>query len=201
MPSERRAVLLVLALAVAGQGLRLWINRPGTPPGDINLIGADPLARPDAHRDSSLAAARPLGPGERIDLDRAPAAELIRLPGVGLGLARRIVADREAHGNFGNLEAVDRVPGVGPRLLASLTDVVRFSTLPSAKPVTSTLVDLNAATAEQLERVPYLGPHMAAQIVADRNRHGPFPVLDSLVRVPGVGPATVERIRKFVRVE
>ena len=201
MPSERRAVLLLLALAVAGQGLRLWVVRPGTAPGDITLIGADPTARLGAHRDSSLIAARPLAPGERIDLDQAPAAELTRLPGVGPGLARRIVADREAHGGFGSLEALDRVPGVGPRMLTSLADIVRFSTPPPPASMPTGLVDLNTATADQLERLPHLGPHLAAQIVADRNRHGRFPAVDSLVRVPGVGPATVERIRRLVRVD
>jgi competence ComEA-like helix-hairpin-helix protein len=120
MPPERRAVLLVLGLAVLGQGIRLWLGRPDVPPGGIRLIDGGIPAAPGAHRDSSVALARPLAPGERVDLDRASAAEIARLPRVGLKLARAIVANREATGAFGSLEALDRVPGIGPGLLKAI---------------------------------------------------------------------------------
>jgi competence protein ComEA len=55
---------------------------------------------------------------------------------------------------------------------------------------------LNTATAAELERLPFVGPYMAQQIVAFRDRHGPFAAVDSLVRVPGVGPATLAKIRE-----
>ncbi|MGH7589891.1 MAG: ComEA family DNA-binding protein, partial [Gemmatimonadales bacterium] len=77
--------------------------------------------------DSVLLAARPLGADERVDLDRASARELERLPGIGPGLAARIVADREAHGSFGGLAGFDRVPGVGPALLSRVAPHAAFS--------------------------------------------------------------------------
>ena len=95
-PTERRALLLLLALGLAGQGVRWWVGRPGEPPGQAELLAALPPKSPRAHRDSILALARPLEPGERIDADRATAAELARLPRVGLHLAKTIVAEREA---------------------------------------------------------------------------------------------------------
>ena len=54
---------------------------------------------------------------ETIDVDRATAAELERLPGIGPSLASRIVADREQNGLFGTAEALRRVKGIGPRTL------------------------------------------------------------------------------------
>jgi competence protein ComEA len=42
---------------------------------------------------------------------------------------------------------------------------------------------------------------MARQIVAFRERHGPFAAVDSLVRVPGIGPATLAKIRERLTVE
>jgi competence ComEA-like helix-hairpin-helix protein len=216
MPAERRAVLLLLGLAVAGQGLRLWRNAPDEAPGAVSVFAELPTAEPRAHRDSSVALARPLAPGERIDVDRASAPELARLPRVGLSLAKAIVADRDAHGPFGSLERLDRVPGVGPGLLARIAPHVTFSA-PSLPPspgqslraspeggapaaqAAEQLVDLNAATAAELERLPFIGPALAERIVTFRARHGPFPSVDSLIRVPGIGPATLTRIRSRLR--
>jgi competence protein ComEA len=126
--TERRALLLLLSLGLAGQGVRWWATGPGEPPGQIELLAALPPKSPLAHRDSVLALARPLAPGEQIDADRATPAELARLPRVGLALAKTIVADRETKGPFGDLEGLDRVSGVGAGLLAAIGPHVRFST-------------------------------------------------------------------------
>jgi competence protein ComEA len=236
MPPERRAVLLVLGLAALGQGLRLWIGRPDAPPGGIELFDGGIPSAPGAHRDSSVTLARPLRLGERVDLDRASAAEIARLPRIGPRLARTIVANREAHGPFGSLVALDRVPGIGPGLLQAIGEHVSFSavgrfggssvggsaTPPGAsrsgnvapvsegvavqagltvEPSNRRTVDLNTATVQELERLPFIGPSLARRIIAHRERHGRFPAVDSLVRVPGIGPATVAKIRDLVKVD
>ncbi len=212
MTGERRAVFLLLGLAVAGQGLRMWRGAPDQAPGAVSLLPALPTASPAAHRDSSRALGRPLAAGERIDVDRAGPSELTRLPRVGTSLAKTIVAWREAHGPFGSLAALDQVPGVGPGLLARLEPHVRFSGTPRPAEVAgggslllepvdgprvgaAPVLSLNTATAEELERLPHIGPGLAARIVAYRERHGAFAAVDSLVRVPGIGPATLARIR------
>lgn len=60
-------------------------------------------------------------------------------------------------------------------------------------------IDINAADAEALaERLPGVGPVKAARIVAYRQQHGPFAMIDDLISVPGIGPVTLERIREFV---
>jgi competence protein ComEA len=125
--TERRALLLLLGLGLVGQGVRWWATRPGEAPGQIELLAALPPRSPIAHRDSVLALARPLAPGERLDPDRATAAELTRLPRVGLALAKTIVADREKGGPFGGLDGLDRVTGIGPGLLAAIAPHVSFS--------------------------------------------------------------------------
>jgi competence ComEA-like helix-hairpin-helix protein len=124
--AERRALLLLVGLGLAGQGVRWWAARPGEAPGQIELLAALPPKSPLAHRDSVLALARPLAPGERLDPDRATAAELARLPRVGLALAKAIVADRERRGAFGGLEGLDRVSGIGPGLLAAIGPHLEF---------------------------------------------------------------------------
>ena len=57
------------------------------------------------------------------------------------------------------------------------------------------LIDVNAATAAQLQALPGIGPSLAGAIVAYRTKHGPFSSLDELEEVPGIGPAKVSQLR------
>lgn len=61
-------------------------------------------------------------------------------------------------------------------------------------------IDLNRATAAELDRLPGVGPATAAAIVDDRARHGPFATIDDLERVPGIGPARLAALRDLVTV-
>ena len=61
-------------------------------------------------------------------------------------------------------------------------------------------VDLNAATVEQFDALPGVGPVMAAAIVAWRQANGKFTSVDQLGEVDGIGPARLERLRPLVRV-
>lgn len=52
-------------------------------------------------------------------------------------------------------------------------------------------VDVNRATAEELETLPRIGPALAQRIIADREANGPFATIADLDRVKGIGPATL----------
>lgn len=155
-PSERRALLFVAAVAALGLGVR-GLRVLGGGQGSLDERAAlaaqiaavdsavstggrprrtraqGPVARPsaaakaDGQRASAPSPAAAAGP---IDVDRASAAELDRLPGIGPALAQRIVEDREANGAFGSVEALQRVRGIGPALAARLAPLVTFSGLP-----------------------------------------------------------------------
>jgi len=124
---DRRAALMLAVLALTGAGVRYLLSpSPGTPPGDIRLQSAA-QSRPGALQEAARRAAqlaRPLLPGERIDLDRADVSEITRLPRVGPALAQRIVAWRTEHGPFGSLARLDSVPGVGAKLLDAIRPFV-----------------------------------------------------------------------------
>ncbi|QIS40391.1 ComEA family DNA-binding protein [Clavibacter capsici] len=64
----------------------------------------------------------------------------------------------------------------------------------------STPVDLNTATAEQLETLPRVGPSLAARIIAWRSAHGRFTRVADLGRVPGIGDRTLASLTPLVRV-
>jgi len=68
-----------------------------------------------------------------------------------------------------------------------------------ARPVSSdTPLDLNREGEAGLDRLPGVGPALAARIVAFRVRQGPFDSVGALEGVRGIGPATLERLRPFL---
>ena len=61
-------------------------------------------------------------------------------------------------------------------------------------------VDLNAASAEELDAVPGIGPALAERIVEYRRAHGPFTSVEELRKVPGVNKALASSLKKGLRV-
>jgi competence protein ComEA len=78
-------------------------------------------------------------------------------------------------------------PSPAPRPAAKLTKIQ-----PGDPPI-----NVNVASAQDLERLPGVGPVMAQNIVAAR----PFKSVDDLDRVKGIGPKTLGKIRPFVVVK
>lgn len=64
----------------------------------------------------------------------------------------------------------------------------------------STPVNINTATAEELQALPRIGPAMAQRIIAWREAHGGFRSVDELDAVPGIGPSMLENLRPLVTV-
>jgi competence protein ComEA len=122
-----------------------------------------------------------------VDVNSADAGAFEAIPGVGAELARAIVAEREQNGAFRTIEDLDRVPGL---TAARIEEIRPFLVVDAAGPV-----DVNTATAAELEQLPGIGPVLAARIVVDREDNGPYRSLDDLTRVKGIGPEAVERLR------
>lgn len=101
---------------------RTGADRGRLTPGASSRVPSPPRA--------GLSDASPPTPQGPIDVDRADAATLERLPGIGPALAARIVADRDARGPFGSGEGLQRVRGIGPAMLRRLAGLVTFSGVP-----------------------------------------------------------------------
>jgi competence ComEA-like helix-hairpin-helix protein len=148
---QLRLLLLLASILLAGLGVREWragfptladrlerfdrdepiapllpATRAESPPAQgrtkqkMTSAGASP-PRPEASATPPPAdelSSRPL------DLNRATAADLQRLPGIGPGLAQRILAERERRGRFESPDALRQVMGLGPKKLAALRDLV-----------------------------------------------------------------------------
>jgi DNA uptake protein ComE-like DNA-binding protein len=214
--TPRNAALLLLLTAVIGQGLLRWHARPDEAPGEVAFRLGDTTSLP-RHREAAAARSAEVGAGEFVDVDVAGAGELARLPGVGPGLAKRIVAERQRGGPFGGTRCLDaRVPGIGEGFLRRAGPHLRFSTggcvatgvggagsaLDGGPAGTGCAegVDLNRATKAELDCLPGIGAARAESILAWRDRRGGFREIGELGLVPGVSERVVRGLQGRVRV-
>lgn len=210
-PTERRTLTLGTALLALATGARLLLA-PG--PAEFAWSPA-PTGRPAESLDAAIRAVgdtlerqaeaeRPLAPGERIDVNRADAVQLQRLPGVGPARAAAILREREAGGVFASPGDLTRVSGIGPAMAARWSDAVAFGGSTGGgrprRPAPERL-DLNRAHPKELEQITGIGPSLARRIIEERARRGGFTSVDDLLDVPGIGPKTLEIVREraFVR--
>jgi competence protein ComEA len=217
--SPRR--LLVGAVALVCISIAGWrLLAPPPPPAEMRLPfaqpsqagdgGADPSPDAEAADDSGASATtaptevvvhvagavaspgvRRLPPGSRVTdaLDAAGGA----LPGADLpriNLAALLVDGQQVY-----------VPKPGEEVPVAAAGVPGgVGAAGSGGPVPGAAVDLNTATAEQLDTLPGVGPATAAAIIAHREQHGPFTSVDQLLDVRGIGEAKLEQLRDLVSV-
>jgi competence protein ComEA len=116
------------------------------------------------------------------------------------------------------VDAIERAGGPMPKadlsllnLAAQLVDGTQILVPKTGPPVagvpggtapgsSSGLININTASATELEELSGIGEVLAATIVEYRTQNGPFVVVDDLLDVSGIGPATLEEIRDQVTV-
>jgi competence protein ComEA len=161
----------------------------------------------------------------RIDLNHADRAELLQIPGIGPQLAERIETYRSEHGCFRSVEELKQVHGIGQATLERVRpwvsvdagpneDTAEVPSLPvspkSSAPsapihvtkkvsLLSGPIDLNTASAEELGRLPGVGPKTAQAIVEARSTQ-PFRTVEDLRRLRGMGAKSLDRLRPYVTV-
>jgi competence protein ComEA len=175
---------------------------------DDSVLPSTPEALPallDASQsalEEKLRREAPLGPDEKIDPNRAPEAELDRIPGVGPATARAIVEQRIRGGGFRAPEELLGVRGIGEKTLERIRDRLDFTggippdlarrPRPSsaAVPMVSDR-GLNSARGQpnlkddgDLKRVRGSGPRLDVNSAS----------VSDLVTLPGIGPALAGRI-------
>ena len=125
--SEIVAVLFLVSTFLGGLGIR-WAGRGAPDVPGYNYAASDSIfaarsRNPAVPREtrSQQQAPQKLPPGAaRININTAGTAELMRLPGIGPGLAGRIVSRRTEHGPFQTVDDLAAVQGIGPKKLERL---------------------------------------------------------------------------------
>lgn len=117
LPDADPAALNLARVVTDGQ--QVYVPRVGEapPPAGAGETGSAPPGSAPA----------PADPAGVVDLNRATAAELETLPGIGPVLAQRIIDWRTRHGAFTGVGQLEDVPGIGERTLAELTPHVTVS--------------------------------------------------------------------------
>jgi competence protein ComEA len=121
------------------------------------------------------------GATENADLDALNLAEPIQ-DGQKIHVPRKGEASAPALASV----APSRTPRSAPQAAATAT--------------TQFPINLNTATAEQLEAIPGIGPVLAQRIIEYRQTHGRFQSVDELLEVHGIGAKRLENMRPYVTV-
>ena len=163
----------------------------GAPPAVVTVHAAGAVARPGVYALPAGARVADLltaagGPTPEADLDRLNLAARVS-DGERVSVARKgdpiSPADQGTSGD-GSAGASGAGSGSAPS---------------PGSPATGP-IDLNSATAEQLDTLPGVGPATARSIITYRQRHGRFRSVTELLEVPGIGPTKLEALRPLVKV-
>ena len=177
-PTERNAILFLGALACMGGGVRALRSHEIPPPtaAEHRALEAQ-IAAVDSTRHARPAPRKPAR-GARDSARKQTKATAITPP-TAAGIAPRAAAGINPPAAI----------GIAPR---------RTMTQAHPAPTPAHRLDLDAATAAEIQALPGIGPTLAARIVADRDSNGPFGSLEQLCRVKGMGPATTGHIDSLV---
>jgi competence protein ComEA len=197
-----RVLALAGLLAAVLAGVCLWWSRPRPRPAPA------PVVRPAAAQPvPSASAASPSPAGSPLVVD---VAGKVHHPGVvTLPAGARVIDAINAAGGVrsgaktGTLNLARRVVD-GEQILVGVATspsaVVPPSDTPGSSAAPGAPVDLNTATAAQLDQLPGVGPVLAQRIVDYRTQHSGFRSVDELRQVSGIGEAKFADIKNRVRV-
>ena len=129
----------------------------------------------------------------RADINKATAAELMRIKGIGPVLSERIIKFRYRLQGFQINEQLYDVYGLDQDVADRVLGQFRVLEKPAIKPI-----NINEATIEELADLVYLSWATAREITRYRERHGPFENLEELTKIEDFPSDKIERIKLYL---
>ncbi len=164
---------------------------------------ARPVAAPAPPQPAAAAADDPLAAGPSLQLD---VEGRVRRPGlVSVPSGARVAQALTAAGGVlpgtdtRTLDLAQKVTD-GQQLMVGGSPPVAAASSSTGAATMAATVDLNTATADQLDALPHVGPATAQKIITWRTEHGPFTAVSQLQQVSGIGPSTYQDIAPLVTV-
>ena len=145
-------------------------------------------------------------PPERIEINNATSADLTQVKGIGDKTAEKILEYRDAQGPIERMGQLQEVKGIGKGTLQRVVCYFYAEKEGKLPCEIATIrhgtgrVNLNTATAKELQTLPGIGEKKADTIVMDRKENGLFHSVDDLQRIKGIGRGMVEKLADLVEV-
>ncbi len=126
-----------------------------------------------------------------FDINTADTAQLIALKGIGSTLAGRIVKFRDALGGFVSTDQFREIYGLDS---LAMNELQTFGKIKSAV----RRIPVNTASADELDRHPFLSRRQAQIIVNYREQHGAYTSAESLKPIRILDAKTIEKITPYL---
>jgi DNA uptake protein ComE-like DNA-binding protein len=198
-PSEQKALAFVAIVILLGGAVRvLRAGSPASTPAEQQGLAAQSAAAEDAARGGKQTKGRTRRRSARSSGDTLPHV----VGGVSSVPSSFARPDRPFdHTPYGVARGDRPAPVPSPRIDSDRRGLAPTAPLPaptSGKKSPSGIVDMDRATAAEIEQLPRIGPATAQRIVANRDSLGPFGSLAGLKRVKGIGPASLARLAPLI---
>jgi competence protein ComEA len=190
-PSEQKALAFVAMIVLLGGVVR--VVRAGAPP-NASIVEQQALARQASSADSAAAAPKSRKSRAKGGRQRKAQSEPTVIGGVASVPPGSPSPDGLSRDGF---------PPPSPRIDVDYrtnrpTGGSGVTSVPRTGRAVREPVDLDRATAQEIDVLPWVGPALAGRIVANRDSFGPFGSLEALGRVKGIGSATRKRLAALV---
>lgn len=198
-PSEQKALAFVAIVILLGGAVRVLRAGPTAP---ATLTEQQGLAAQASAADNAARGARQGKSGRKRKSSRTSADTL---PHVVAGVASVPPSYARpdqpfGHAPYGAARTARSAPEPSPRIDTDVRGMraAPVTPAPQGRKQPPGMIDLDHATATEIEALPRVGPATARRIVANRDSLGPFGSLAGLRRVKGMGPASLARLAPFI---
>ncbi len=151
----------------------------------------------------------------KININTASKEQLMILPDLGVKKVNAILRYRKRRGKFESVDGLQKIKSIGeatfekirPYMTVKGDTDIHISEIDirdlQKEPVPDTMiigqVNVNTATLEELDLLPGLGEQKAKEIIAYREKNGPFKRKKNLLHVQGIGEAIFDAIDDYVK--